>query len=137
MANPPTAEHALGDRGLSELTAVTISALVGLLVAAGSLIAVQGVDVFYETLTRVEPTVEGGGIGTDFTGGASEPTLALLIEVVHIADLAMGLFILLMVFVHWGAFRRIAARMQPAVEPPAATDGGQPASDETNGGDGQ
>lgn len=112
------------DRGLSEMTAVVISAVVGIVVAVGALVVVHGFDVFYETLDRIEPTVAGGGVGTDWVAGASEPTLALVIKFIHVADLLMGIFILLMVFIHWGAFRRIASRMQPAGDRPTATDGG-------------
>jgi len=124
------------DRGLSETTAVLISAVVGILVALGSLVVVQGFGVFYETLNRVGPTVDAGGVGTEWVAGASEPMLALVIKLLHVADLLMGLFILLMLFVHWGAFRRIAERMQPAADRPTATDGWTtPSEDDANRGD--
>lgn len=129
MTNSRASTHR-DDRGLSEMVAVVISAIVGIVVAVGSLIVVQGFDVFFERLPRIQPTVEGGGVGTDWVAGASEPMLALVIKLLHVVDLLMGVFILLMVFIHWGAFRRIASRMQPAVDRPTATDGGTTRSDD-------
>lgn len=118
---------------------VWVSAAVGLLVAIISVWWASGFAVFYETMFRVGPTVEGGGIGTDWVVGNTNPFLDFLIALTHAADVIMGLFILLMVVIHWGAFRRLAARMRqpgesgPESEPDdtVAADGGT----RTHGGD--
>ncbi|MFB6270430.1 MAG: hypothetical protein ABEH83_10825, partial [Halobacterium sp.] len=59
--------------------------------------------------------------------GNTDPLLDALIVVIHAVDVLMGVFILLMVFIHWGAFRRLAARMRQPGEAPegVAADGGQ------------
>ncbi|QDX41396.1 hypothetical protein [Salarchaeum sp. JOR-1] len=118
-------------RGLSEGVAVVVSAVVGLAVAAASLWFVQGYNIFHENLFRVQPTVAGGGVGTDFVQGNSSTVLDWLIVLVHAADILMGLFILVMVFIHWASFRRLAARMKPPVHADenarTATDGGNAA----------
>ncbi|MFC7166194.1 hypothetical protein [Halospeciosus flavus] len=112
---------------LSERVAVLVSAVVGFAVAIGVTWYVSGpADTFYEAIFRIGPTVEGGGVGADFVVGNTMPSLKLLIDVIHFVDFAMGFFILLMLFIHWGAFRRLAARMQPpAGEETVATDGGE------------
>jgi hypothetical protein len=59
--------------------------------------------------------------------GNSLPALHFAIALIHAADVIMGLFILLMVFVHWISFRRLAAKMRrPSEDAPrgVATDGG-------------
>ncbi|GGO00554.1 MULTISPECIES: hypothetical protein [Haloarcula] len=107
---------------------VAISAVVGLLVAGLSVWWAQGFDVFYESLYRVNPSVEGGGIGSDWVFGNTIPALDFLIALVHAADVLMGAFILVMVFLHWAAFRRLADRMrQPGEErgEAVAADGGE------------
>lgn len=103
-------------RGISEGVAVLVSAVVGLVVAFASIWVVSGMEGDFETLYRVNPTVEGGGVGTDFVAGNTDPMLDALIVAIHAIDVLMGVFILLMVFVHWGAFRRLAARMRPPEE---------------------
>lgn len=100
-------------RGLSEGLAITISAVVGLVVAlVTTWLANSWWHVFYEQLYRVRPTVEGGGVGADWVASNTEPWLNVLISLTHFADVLMGLFILVMVFIHWGAFRRLAGRMR-------------------------
>jgi len=121
---------------------VLVSAIVGLAVALLSVWWAQGFEIFYESLYRVNPTVEGGGIGADWVFGNTIPTLDFLIALVHAADVIMGAFILVMVFIHWAAFRRLADRMrEPGEEAPQSvaadggveTDGGSPAGDDDGG----
>ena len=96
-----------------EQVALLVSALVGLVVAVGSVWLFTGTfDVFHEQLFRVGPTVEGRGVGADWETGNTVPWLNFLISLMHAADVIMGVFILVMVFIHWGAFRRLADRMQ-------------------------
>ncbi|KYH27884.1 hypothetical protein HAPAU_05590 [Halalkalicoccus paucihalophilus] len=117
-----------GNRGLSDRAAFWISAVLALALAVGSvwLIGVRAIQ--FEALQRVRPTVEGGGVGTGWVQGNTEPILNWLITLIHLADVVMGVFILVMVFVHWIAFRRLAARMRPPDAPrrsgeAVATDG--------------
>jgi hypothetical protein len=107
---------------------VVISAIAGLALAVVSVWWAAGTAVFYEGLFRVSPTVAGGGIGTDWVVGNTVPWLDFLVALIHAADVLMGLFILLMVFIHWAAFRRLAGRMQQPGEgttEAVATDGGE------------
>lgn len=111
---------------------VLISAAVGIIVAFVSVAWAAGNAVWYEDLFRVSPTVEGGGIGSDWIAGNTIPALDFLIAFVHAADVLMGIFILLMVFIHWAAFRRLASRMrQPGEESgrEVVADGGTEADD--------
>ncbi|SFB73623.1 hypothetical protein SAMN05444422_101593 [Halobiforma haloterrestris] len=124
---PDHADAASGGR--SDRIAFWISALIGLALAAGSIAFVSGWAPFFEEILRIRPSVEGGGIGADWVAGNTEAVLEWLIVLVHLADVVMGIFILLMVFIHWAAFRRLGARMQPpggtrTQEAAAATDGG-------------
>ncbi|WP_336134152.1 hypothetical protein [Natronomonas amylolytica] len=91
---------------------VFVAALVGIVVAVLSVWWASGFGPFYETLFRVSPTVEGGGVGADWVAGNTIPALDFLIALIHAADVIMGVFILFMVFLHWASFRRIAARMR-------------------------
>ncbi|NKE35780.1 hypothetical protein GWG54_08095 [Natronococcus sp. JC468] len=125
------------DGFLSDTAAFWIAAIAGLVAAVGSVWLSQG--PFYQTVLRVRPTVAGGGVGTGWVAGNTEPLLNALISVLHFADVIMGVFIILMVVVHWAAFRRLADRMRPpgGAEPSARADGGDRAaeSDRTSGGD--
>jgi len=109
-------------------TAIVASAVVSLVVTAVLAWVASGFDVFYEGLFRVSPTVEDGGVGADWVAGNTIPALDFLIALVHAADVIMGVFILFMVFLHWAAFRRLAARMRQPGEARetsgVATDGG-------------
>ncbi|MFA1610016.1 hypothetical protein [Halobellus rubicundus] len=114
---------------------VYLSALVGVAVAALSIWWASGFGPFYETLFRVGPTATGPsrGVGADWVAGNTIPSLDFLVALVHAADVLMGLFILLMVFLHWAAFRRLANRMRQPDETggeAVAADGG------TTGGEG-
>jgi hypothetical protein len=91
---------------------VLVSAVVGIAVALLSVWWASGFGPFYETLFRVSPTVEGGGVGSDWVAGNTIPSLDFLIALVHAADVIMGVFVLFMVFLHWASFRRLAARMR-------------------------
>lgn len=121
------------DRGLSEGLAVTISAIVGLVVATlVTWLASSMWGVFFEELFRINPVIGGGqpGVGADWVAGNTMTSLNFLISLTHAADVLMGLFILLMVFIHWGAFRRLAAQMRQPGETyrsdeSVATDGGE------------
>ncbi|WP_458209997.1 hypothetical protein [Haladaptatus sp. NG-SE-30] len=110
------AETAGGGGGLSESAAVGISAVVGLVVAALAYWWVGGwaggTEIFFEELFRIQPTVSGGGVGSDWLAGNTIPWLDALIALVHAADVIMGVFILIMVFIHWASFRRLATRMR-------------------------
>ncbi|WP_255681904.1 hypothetical protein [Natrinema sp. SYSU A 869] len=114
--------------------AFAISALIGLVLAGGAVALVSGRAPLFENLLRVRPTVQGGGVAADWVFGNTVPALEIAIAVVHFADVIMGIFILLMVFIHWAAFRRLAARMRPPAatarerESAAATDGGAPSA---------
>ena len=114
-------------------TVVAVNAVISVAVALGLIWVVNGFNVFYERLDRVSPTVDGGGIGTAFAQGNDIGWLVFLVEAVHALDVIMGLFILLLVFVHWGAFRRLASRMRQPGESRAVPDGG----DTENGGESQ
>ncbi|NUC71478.1 hypothetical protein HTZ84_03985 [Haloterrigena sp. SYSU A558-1] len=117
--------------GWSGRLAFLLSALFGLGLAVGAVALVTGRAPFFENVMRVRPTVEGGGVGADWVVGNTGPILEAAITLVHLADVVMGIFILLMVFIHWAAFRRLATRMRPpagssrAGESAAATDGGE------------
>lgn len=119
-----------GGRGLSDRAAFLVSTLFALALAFGAVLLVGVSAPFFEELSRVRPTIEGGGIGTDWIFGNTRPLLDFMIAFVHAADVIMGVFILVMVFLHWAAFRRLAARMQPPRgtrrerDTTAATDGG-------------
>ncbi|ELY99502.1 TDT family transporter [Natrialba asiatica] len=126
---PETAESASGDR--SDRIAFWISALIGLALAVGAVALVSGRGPFFESVLRVRPTVDGGGVGADWVLGNTEPVLDALIAIVHFADVVLGIFILLMLFIHWAAFRRLATQMRPPSgtrtqepEPATAPDGG-------------
>ncbi|NHX36449.1 MULTISPECIES: hypothetical protein [Halolamina] len=108
-------------------TVVAVNAVIAVAVALGAVWVVNGFDVFYERLNRVSPTIEGGGIGTAFAQGNDIGWLVFIVEAIHAIDVLMGLFILVMVFVHWGAFRRLAGRMRQPGESRAMPDGGSPA----------
>lgn len=117
-------------RGLSDRTAFWTSLLLALVIAAGSVWLVGRLGDFFEAILRVGPTIEGGGVGADWVRGNTVPALEWLITLVHFADVIMGVFILVMVFLHWIAFRRLAARMRPPDAPrrsgdAVATDGGE------------
>lgn len=88
--------------------------------------------VFFERPFRVAPTVQGGGIGADWVSGNSITWLDFGIALTHAADVLMGIFILVMVFVHWASFRRLASRMRrPGEASPdeVAADGGRRGGD--------
>lgn len=119
------------DGGLSDGIALAVSLLFGFALAVGSILLVTWLDPSFEGLLRIHPTDPGGGVGAGWAAGNADFWLNLLITLVHLADVVMGIFILLMVFVHWAAFRRLAARMQPPGGQPRdrrtpATDGGTP-----------
>lgn len=103
---------------------VAVSAAVSVVVTALVVWWAQGFATFYESLFRVAPTVERGGVGTDWVVGNTIPALDFLIALVHALDVILGLFVLFLVFVHWSAFRRLAGRMRQAGEGTVATDGG-------------
>jgi hypothetical protein len=112
MSDTSTSE-AESDGGAADLVAFWGSVVFGLALAAGSVWFFSGQGLWHETLLRVRPTLAGGGVGADWEAGIASTLLNALIELIHIADVVMGIFILLMVFVHWMAFHRLADRMQP------------------------
>jgi hypothetical protein len=91
---------------------VFVSALIGIVVAVLSVWWASGFGPFYETLFRVGPTIEDGGVGADWVAGNTIPVLDFLIALVHAADVVLGMFVLFLLFLHWASFRRIAARMR-------------------------
>jgi hypothetical protein len=118
---------------------VLVSAVVGLVVAALAVVWAQGFRIGYESLYRVNPSVEGGGIGSDWVFGNTIPALDFLIALIHAADVIMGAFILVMVFIHWAAFQRLAGKMRDPgedINEAVAADGGSPARGDGQGGDG-
>ncbi|EMA09061.1 hypothetical protein SAMN05443574_11493 [Haloarcula vallismortis] len=134
-----TAEEDLPEVSGYSRVSVLISAVVGLAVAALSLFWAQGLRIGYESLYRVNPSVEGGGIGSDWVFGNTIPALDFLIALIHAADVIMGAFILVMVFIHWAAFQRLAGQMREPgedVSEAVAADGGSPAGGDGQGGDG-
>jgi hypothetical protein len=117
--------------GLSDRVVLLVSLAFGVGLAVGSVLLVSWIHPNFENLLRVRPTVAGGGVGASWQAGNADFALNLMITLVHLADIVMGLFILAMVFIHWAAFRRLAARMQPPegrarARGTAATDGGDP-----------
>ncbi|WP_348607596.1 hypothetical protein [Halobaculum rarum] len=113
-------------------TAIAINAVVALAVTALILWWAADFAVFHEELFRIQPVADGAnaGVGSDWTSGNQVAWLDFLIAITHAADVIMGVFILFMVFLHWGAFRRLAGRMrQPGEDREAdstvAADGGR------------
>jgi hypothetical protein len=116
------------DSRLTDRLAVIISALVGLVVTGVAYWWAQGFAVFTENLYRVQPTIEGGGVGSDWNAGNTDPLLDAMIALIHAVDVIMGMAILVFVFLHWAAFRRLAARMRQPGErrsDAVAADGGR------------
>lgn len=121
--------------GLSDTAAFWIAGITSVVVAVGSVWLFQG--PFYQTMLRVRPTVAGGGVGSEWVAGNTEPVLNAMIALIHFADVIMGVFIIVMVVIHWAAFRRLADRMQPpeGAEREVAADGSGAESDRSSGGD--
>jgi hypothetical protein len=129
----------MSDDGGYSAVAVVVSAVVGIVVAVGSVWVVSalwggGQVTLWEQLFRVGPTVQGGGVGADWTSGNTIPALDFLIAITHAADVLLGVFILVLVFLHWASFRRLAGMMRgPGGGEHAegvATDGGHATADE-------
>ena len=124
-------DHLPRTEGYSSL-AIGVNAVVALAVTAAILWWASGFGPFYEQLFRVAPTADGAnaGVGADWVAGNTVPWLDFLIALTHAADVIMGVFILFMVFLHWGAFRRLAARMDGGRaardSETVAADGGSP-----------
>lgn len=122
--------------GLSDRAAFWISAITSVVVAVGAVWLFQG--PFYQTVMRVRPTLGGGGVGSEWVAGNTEPFLNAMITLIHFADVIMGIFIIVMVVIHWAAFRRLADRMQPprSAGSDVAADGGTADdSERSSGGD--
>jgi hypothetical protein len=97
--------------------AILVSALVGVVLAVGSVwlttfLLGGSLSTSSESLFRVGPTIQDGGVGADWTAGNTIPALDFLIALIHAADVILGVFILVLVFIHWAAFRRLASRMR-------------------------
>lgn len=108
---------------------VAVSAVAGVAVAFLSIWWVSGFTVSVETMYRVSPTVSGGGVGSDWVAANTIPALDFLIALIHAADVILGVFILVLFFLHWAAFRRLASKMRQPDEEVAggvAADGGTP-----------
>jgi len=125
-------EHAPDDDGggLSDRAAFYISGVFGLVLATASVWYVGERALWFEALWRVRPDVSGGGVGADWEAGLELVALNWAIDLIHYADIVMGTFILLMVFIHWAAFLRLGDRMQPPASRETdtgavATDGGE------------
>ncbi len=125
------------DSRLTDRLAVLISALVGLIVTGLAYWWAQSQAIFTEELYRVQPTVEERGIGADWVQGNTDPALDAMIAIIHAADALMGLGILVIVFLHWAAFRRLASQMRQPGETrrsdAVAADGGAEADGERGG----
>lgn len=123
----PTAERTV-EGGLTDQAAFYISAVFGLVLAVGSIWFVGEQGVWFEALQRVRPTVAGGGVGSSWEAGVEMFVLNAAIDIIHLADIVMGIFILLVLFVHWGAFHRLGSRMKPPASQdpdPTIADGGE------------
>ncbi|PSQ29529.1 hypothetical protein BRD09_06050 [Halobacteriales archaeon SW_10_68_16] len=106
---------------------VAVSAIIGVAVAVLSVWWVSGFTVAVESLYRVSPTVQDSGVGSDWVAANTIPALDFLIALIHAADVILGAFILVLFFLHWAAFRRLASQMRQPDEEIAdgvATDGG-------------
>ena len=116
---------------------VLVAAVVGIVGAFAIIGYVSFDEVFREGLFRVAPTVARQGVGSDWVRGNTVPWLDFLISLVHAADVIMGVFILIMVFIHWAAFRRLGERMRDPDQRPhgdeLATDGGAGEADAAAG----
>ena len=116
---------------------VLVAAVVGIVGAFAIIGYVSWQEVFHEGLFRVAPTVRRQGVGSDWVIGNTVPWLDFLISLVHAADVIMGGFILIMVFIHWASFRRLGERMRDPDQRPRgdelATDGGAGEADATAG----
>ena len=128
-------EHLPETSGYSSV-AIAVNAVIAIAVTLVVLWWASGFGPFYETIFRIDPTVSGAnaGVGADWTSGNQIVWLDFAIAITHAADVIMGVFILFMVFLHWGAFRRLAARMRTPGEPresdeTVAADGGSVAGD--------
>lgn len=120
--------------GLSDTAAFWIAGITSVVVAVGSVWLFQG--PFYQTMLRVRPTVAGGGVGSEWVAGNTEPVLNAMITLIHFADVIMGVFIIVMVVIHWAAFRRLADHMQPpGGDREVAADGSGEESAGSSGGD--
>ena len=133
-------EPTSANRGLSDRAAFWTSLVLSMVIAVGSVWLIGVRAVHFEALQRVRPSIEGGGVGAEWLQGNTSTALEWLITLVHLADVVMGVFILVMVFIHWIAFRRLAARMRPPDAPrrsgdAVATDGGEPSSERRTSGD--
>jgi len=105
---------------------IAVCAVIGVVVATGLVWYVSG-GPFFEALPRIIPTVEGGGVGADWSTGRAAPAFTWLVLLTKAAVAVAGLTILYMVLMHWMAFRRLAARMQsPGGGGQVSTDGGRP-----------
>ena len=117
------------NRGLSDRAAFWTSLVLSLVIAVGSVWLIGVRAVHFEALDRVRPTIGADGVGAGWIQGNTDPVLEWAITLIHLADVVMGVFILVMVFIHWIAFRRLAARMRPPDAPrrtdAVATDGGE------------
>lgn len=125
MSNPTAENGASSYSG----TVVAVNAVISVVVALGLVWVVNGFNVFYERLDRVSPTVEGGAIGSAFVKGNEMELLVFMVEAIHVIDVIAGLGILLIMFIHWGAFRRLAGRMRQPGDSRAVTDGGEAADE--------
>lgn len=119
------------DGGIGDRVLFWGCAVFGLALATGSVWFFSSQGVWHESLLRVHPTLSGGGVGADWEAGVANAVLTLMIDVVHFADIVMGIFILLLLFIHWTAFHRLADRMQPpqgadTASEPTIADGGEP-----------
>ncbi|WP_218836411.1 hypothetical protein [Halorarum salinum] len=126
-------EHLPETRGYGG-TAIAVNALIAVVATLAILWWASGFGPFYEELFRIDPTFTGAnaGVGADWAEGNQIVWLDFAIAITHAADVIMGVFILFMVFLHWGAFRRLAARMRAPGESPetdetVAADGGRAA----------
>ena len=116
-------------------TMIAINAVIATVVTGLILWWAADFAIFYEEIFRIQPVAEGAnaGVGSDWTSGNQIVWLDFLIAITHAADVIMGVFILFMMFLHWGAFRRLAARMrQPGEQSGSAVaaDGGQVEGDD-------
>lgn len=130
---PVTTDGASSDGDRADGLVFWGCAVFGLALATGSVWFFSSRGVWHEAVMRVHPTLSGGGVGASWEAGVTNAVLTFLIDFIHVADVVMGIFILLLMLIHWTAFHRLATRMRPPAgtetgmetEAPVA-DGGEP-----------
>lgn len=123
------------DGGLTDRVLFYGCAVFGLALATGSVWFFSSRGVWHEAVLRVHPTLSGGGVGASWEAGVTNAVLTFMIDLIHVADVVMGVFILLLMLIHWTAFHRLAGRMRPPEGAESRTDAAVADGGEPQGGD--